>query len=202
MSPRGVVTVAGVVVLALAGVVAIVATTPEAVAQERFLVIPLGWLRLLGAFALVTGGISLAAYLYGRETRPARAGQYALTAGTHHDLVGVPGRPGQDIRRGALNDLALGVQGRVAGSGDQRRHRDALFLVEHRDDDRHPRSVTRPFTDPLLVTIFDSTTRVSMEFGSVLSAWEAWFPSKNNLGRFNPIFLSNGGRRIVAKLVG
>ena len=36
----------------------------------------------------------------------------------------------------------------------------------------------------LLATIFDSGTRVSIEFGSVLSAWEAWFPSKNNLGRF------------------
>ena len=36
----------------------------------------------------------------------------------------------------------------------------------------------------LFATIFDSGTRVSIEFGSVLSAWEAWFPSKNNLGRF------------------
>lgn len=36
----------------------------------------------------------------------------------------------------------------------------------------------------LLATIFDSGTRVSIEFGSVLSAWEAWFPSKNNFGRF------------------
>lgn len=57
-----------------------------AFAQERrglFLVIPYGWLKFLlllfGLIALIAG----AAYLYGRLTRPLRAGRYALTAGTH-----------------------------------------------------------------------------------------------------------------------
>ena len=57
-----------------------------AAAQERrgfFLVIPYGWLKFLVGLALVIGAIALAAYLYGRATRPMKAGQYALTAGTH-----------------------------------------------------------------------------------------------------------------------
>ena len=57
-----------------------------AFAQERrgqFLVIPNGWLWFLLIFVLVTGSIGVGAYLYGRATRPAKAGQYALTAATH-----------------------------------------------------------------------------------------------------------------------
>ena len=57
-----------------------------AFAQERrgqFLVIPYGWAWFLLAFVLITGGIGLAAYLYGRATRPAKAAQYALTSATH-----------------------------------------------------------------------------------------------------------------------
>ena len=66
-----------------AAVVALALTSPEVVVRERFLVIPHGWARFLAMFVLVTGGISLVAYLYGRATRPARAAQYAVTAGTH-----------------------------------------------------------------------------------------------------------------------
>ena len=51
--------------------------------RSRFLVIPYGWLRLLIGFAVVAGMIVLAAYLYGRATRPNRAGSYALTAVSH-----------------------------------------------------------------------------------------------------------------------
>ena len=57
-----------------------------ALAQERrgqFLVVPYGWLKFLIGFVVVTGGIALASYLYGRATRPTKAGQYALTAATH-----------------------------------------------------------------------------------------------------------------------
>ena len=57
-----------------------------AMAQERrglFLVVPYGWLWFLIGFVVVAGGIGLAAYLYGRATRPAKAGQYAAAAATH-----------------------------------------------------------------------------------------------------------------------
>ena len=57
-----------------------------AFAQERrglFLVVPYGWLKFLIGFVLVAGGLALAVYLYGRATRPAKAGQYALAAATH-----------------------------------------------------------------------------------------------------------------------
>jgi arabinogalactan oligomer/maltooligosaccharide transport system permease protein len=51
--------------------------------RSRFLVIPYGWLRLLVGFVIVAGVIVLAAYLYGRATRPNKAGSYALTAVSH-----------------------------------------------------------------------------------------------------------------------
>ena len=57
-----------------------------ALAQERrglFLVVPYGWLWFLLGFVVVAGSIGLAAYLYGRATRPAKAGQYAAAAATH-----------------------------------------------------------------------------------------------------------------------
>ncbi len=57
-----------------------------ALAQERrglFLVVPYGWLWFLLGFVVVAGGIGLAAYFYGRATRPAKAGQYAAAAATH-----------------------------------------------------------------------------------------------------------------------
>ncbi|HZJ10533.1 MAG TPA: ABC transporter permease subunit [Trueperaceae bacterium] len=72
-----------VAVLAAAGVIAIIVTAPEPIVRDRMLVIPGGWQRFLGIFALVCGGIAALAYLYGLATRPLRAGRYALTAGTH-----------------------------------------------------------------------------------------------------------------------
>ena len=51
--------------------------------RNRFLVVPYGWLRLLTGFAVVAAGVVLGAYLYGRATRPAKAGAYALTAVSH-----------------------------------------------------------------------------------------------------------------------
>lgn len=51
--------------------------------RSRFLVIPYGWLRLLIGFVVIVGAIVLAAYLYGRATRPTKAGSYALTAVSH-----------------------------------------------------------------------------------------------------------------------
>ena len=45
--------------------------------------VPYGWLKFLIGFALVAGGLALGVYLYGRATRPAKAGQYALAAATH-----------------------------------------------------------------------------------------------------------------------
>src|SRR5690606_16533824 len=67
----------------VAGAVAIIMTAPEPVIRERMLVIPGGWLRFLGLFTLVCGGIAALAYTYGLATRPLRAGRYAVTAGTH-----------------------------------------------------------------------------------------------------------------------
>jgi len=51
--------------------------------RSRFLVIPYGWLKFLIGFVIVTGAIALVSYLYGRATRPGKAGQYAVTAATH-----------------------------------------------------------------------------------------------------------------------
>ncbi|CAN5625618.1 sugar ABC transporter permease [soil metagenome] len=62
------------------------AVLPQASAQvnrDRFLIIPYGWAWFLLFFVLITGGIALASYLYGRATRPGKAVQYALTAATH-----------------------------------------------------------------------------------------------------------------------
>ncbi|UCH28011.1 MAG: sugar ABC transporter permease [Trueperaceae bacterium] len=74
---------AGVVAAAATLLTLLVATTPPPVTEELFLVIPRGWIRFLGGFGVVVAALSSCAYLYGRARRPARAGQYALTAGTH-----------------------------------------------------------------------------------------------------------------------
>lgn len=55
----------------------------SALAQGSFIRIPYGWLKFLIGFTLIVGGIALAAYLYGRATRPAKAVAYAVTAATH-----------------------------------------------------------------------------------------------------------------------
>lgn len=51
--------------------------------RSRFVIIPNGWLWFLLFFVLITGGIALASYLYGRLTRPGKAVSYALTSATH-----------------------------------------------------------------------------------------------------------------------
>ncbi len=51
--------------------------------RSRFLVIENGWLKLLTGFVVVVAAIVLAAYLYGRATRPNRANAYAMTAVSH-----------------------------------------------------------------------------------------------------------------------
>ncbi len=75
--------VIGVLSIVAIGLALIVHTTPEAVRRGMFLVIPGGWKRALAGFVLITGGIALASYLYGRLSRPGKAGQYAWTAATH-----------------------------------------------------------------------------------------------------------------------
>ena len=76
-------TMAVIALVAIGGVAALIVTAPEAIIRQRMLVIPGGWLRFLGMFVLVCGGIAGVAYTYGLATRPLRAGRYALTAGTH-----------------------------------------------------------------------------------------------------------------------
>lgn len=51
--------------------------------RDRFLIIPYGWLRVLIGFVVIAGAIVLAAYLYGRATRPNKASAYAMTAVSH-----------------------------------------------------------------------------------------------------------------------
>jgi arabinogalactan oligomer / maltooligosaccharide transport system permease protein len=71
----------------VAGVLALIMTTPQAALEGRFLVIPFGWLRFLLGFILVTGGIALAAYYYGKATRPGKATAYAISAATHTFMI-------------------------------------------------------------------------------------------------------------------
>ncbi len=52
-------------------------------AQGDFVRIPNGWLWFLVIFIVITGGIAVGAYLYGKATRPGKAAQYAITAATH-----------------------------------------------------------------------------------------------------------------------
>jgi arabinogalactan oligomer / maltooligosaccharide transport system permease protein len=77
----------GVLVVMLIGLGLLVFTTPEAVLRGRFLVVPFGWLRFFIGFVLVTGGIGLTAYLWGKATRPGKATDYAVTAATHLFLI-------------------------------------------------------------------------------------------------------------------
>src|SRR5690606_3953076 len=76
-------TMLAVALVAIAGVPVISATAPETIVRDRMLVIPGGWLRFLGIFVLLCGGIAGVASTYGLATRPLRAGRYAVTAGTH-----------------------------------------------------------------------------------------------------------------------
>ena len=65
------------------GLLALLNVAFAQVNRDRFLVIPYGWLRVLVGFVVIAGGVALAAYLYGRATRPNKAGDYAMTAISH-----------------------------------------------------------------------------------------------------------------------
>ena len=67
----------------IAAIWALIATAPDPIVRERFLVVPGGWTRVAGALALAIGMVAGTAWLWGRSRRPLRAGRYALTAGTH-----------------------------------------------------------------------------------------------------------------------
>ena len=67
----------------------VIATAPEVVVRERFLVIPGGWWRALMVLALGILGVGGTAWLWGRSRRPLLAGRYALAAGTHLFMIAV-----------------------------------------------------------------------------------------------------------------
>ncbi len=58
-------------------------SSPFALAQAEMLRIPFGWLKFLIAFVLLASGLALAAYLYGKATRPQKALMYAISMATH-----------------------------------------------------------------------------------------------------------------------
>jgi arabinogalactan oligomer/maltooligosaccharide transport system permease protein len=61
----------------------LVVTSPEPVRDGRFLVLPLGWLRVLAALVVVAAALASTAYVYGRATRPGKALAYAGAMATH-----------------------------------------------------------------------------------------------------------------------
>jgi arabinogalactan oligomer / maltooligosaccharide transport system permease protein len=71
----------------IGGLVLLAVTAPELTREGSFYVIPFGWLRFLIGFILVTGGVGLAAYFYGKATRPGKANDYAISAATHLFLI-------------------------------------------------------------------------------------------------------------------
>jgi arabinogalactan oligomer/maltooligosaccharide transport system permease protein len=76
--------------LACAGVLYLLAgTAPEPVRQGQFLVVPLGWLRILAGLVVVAAALALAAYYYGRAYRPGKAVAYAGAMATHTFLWAV-----------------------------------------------------------------------------------------------------------------
>ncbi len=89
MAPlRGWLTILAIAAASIGLVVVLLFTAPEARLEGRFLVVPFGWARLLGAFLAAVLGIGLVTYVRGLMTRPGKAGQYALTAGTHLFMLG------------------------------------------------------------------------------------------------------------------
>lgn len=76
-----------VIAVMIAGLVLLAITAPEVARKGSFYVIPFGWLRFLIGFILVTGGVGLAAYYYGKATRPGKASAYAISAATHMFLI-------------------------------------------------------------------------------------------------------------------
>jgi arabinogalactan oligomer/maltooligosaccharide transport system permease protein len=73
----------GVIAAVIVGLIILVVTAPEPIVRERFVVLPLGWLRFLIGFSLLAGGAGLCAYLWGITTRPGKAAGYALAMATH-----------------------------------------------------------------------------------------------------------------------
>jgi len=86
---RGFLLLGLVVAVTVAGVWALLGNLPEPILRQRFLVVPSGWVYVLGAFVLAVLGTATAAYAYGLATRPGRATAYALTSGTHMFIWGV-----------------------------------------------------------------------------------------------------------------
>ncbi len=83
MKPKALLPIFTVIAVVIAGIVVLFMTSPDPITKGRFLVLPLGWLRFLIGFVLVTGGAGLCAYLWGKATRPAKAAGYALAMATH-----------------------------------------------------------------------------------------------------------------------
>jgi arabinogalactan oligomer / maltooligosaccharide transport system permease protein len=85
----GYVLMALIAVVTVGGIWALLGNLPEPVVRSRFLIIPNGWLYVLGAFFLAIAGLASGAYAFGLATRPGRAVAYALTMGTHLFIWGV-----------------------------------------------------------------------------------------------------------------
>lgn len=78
-----------VVLATMGGVWALLGNLPESILRNRFVVVPNGWMFILGSFALLIAGTAATAYTYGLATRPGRAAAYAMTSGTHMFIWGV-----------------------------------------------------------------------------------------------------------------
>jgi arabinogalactan oligomer / maltooligosaccharide transport system permease protein len=78
-----------VTVVTVGGIWALLGNLPEPIVRNRFLIIPNGWMYLLGSFALAIAGLAAGAYSFGLATRPGRAVAYAFTMGTHLFIWGV-----------------------------------------------------------------------------------------------------------------
>lgn len=83
MNPRALVIPLAVVAATVLALVWLFSLPAEPVSRGLFLVVPNGWVYALVGFVIAASGIGLAAYLYGRATRPGKATSYALTAATH-----------------------------------------------------------------------------------------------------------------------
>ena len=77
-----------IAVVAAALIALVVLTAPEARLEGRFLVVPRGWARALAVFAIGVVAVGSIAWVRGLATRPGKAGQYAVTAGTHLFMIG------------------------------------------------------------------------------------------------------------------
>jgi arabinogalactan oligomer / maltooligosaccharide transport system permease protein len=87
--PVGFLWMAVIAAATIGGVWALIGNLPEPIVRNRFLIVPNGWMYVLGSFAIVILGIAASAYAYGLATRPGRAVAYAVTMGTHMFVWGV-----------------------------------------------------------------------------------------------------------------